>query len=127
MYNNKKRTKIVALLGAALVLGVCGCNAKTPVQEEQKQENIAGSVTEAVKKEPEEITKAVIKEEEGTAGETESTEAVEPQPGENAAPEPTDTEESEVTDVRKEMEPEELVLHVLTNAEGVHFTDGGAG
>lgn len=127
MYNNKKRTKIVALLGAALVLGVCGCDAKTPVQEEQKQENIAGSVTEAVKKEPEEITKAVIKEEEGTAGETEPKEAVEPQPGENAAPEPTDTEESEVTDVRKEMEPEELVLYVLTNAEEVHFTDGGAG
>ena len=149
MYYNKKKSKTIALLGVALVLGICGCNAKEPVQEEQKQANIAGSVTKATEKEPEEITKAaekepaevtkavtqesveitqaVIKGEEGTFGETEPTEAVEPQPGENAVPEPTDAEKQETTDALKEMEPEELVLHLLTNAEGVHFTDRGAG
>ena len=50
MYYNKKRTKTIALLGVALVLAICGCNAKGPVQEEQKQANIAGNVTEAAEK-----------------------------------------------------------------------------
>lgn len=126
----KKRTKIIALLGAILLLGVCGCNTEEPVQGESKQENVAGTVTEAVEKksaeitkavmqEPVEITQAVTKEEEGTAGEAE--------PADTAETQPTDTEKPEAEDVLKEMEPEELVLHVLTNAEGVHYTSGGVG
>lgn len=84
MYYNKKRTKIVALMGVILLFCVCGCNAEAPVQEEQRQENLPGTVTE-----------------------------------------PVETEEPEVTDVPKETEPGELVLHALTNAEDVYFTSGG--
>ncbi len=132
MYYNKKRTKSLALLGLLLMLGVCGCNAETPVREEEKLESIAGDVTEAVEKEPAEMTKAVTQEpveitqavtekEEETIREAEPKDAVEVQPGDAE-----DAEKAEVSDVLKEMEPEELVLHVLTNAEGVHFNSGGA-
>lgn len=147
MYHNKMRAKTIALLGVILLLGVCGCDTEVPVQEEQNRGSVAGTVaetagqegteiTEAVTQEPVEITQAVTEAEEGIAGEAKPTNAVEAQPedigketptdvGET---EPVDTEDSEktkVVDVLKEMEPEELVLHVLTNAEGVHFTDGG--
>ena len=138
MYYNKKRTKTVALLGVILLLGICGCDTEGTVQEAQKQENVTGTVTEAVVKETAGITQVVTEEEEGITGEAKPTNAVEAQPedigketptdvGET---EPVDTEDSEktkVVDVLKEMEPEELVLHVLTNAEGVHFTSGGVG
>ena len=121
MYYNKKRTKIVALMGVILLFCVCGCNAEAPVQEEQRQENLPGTVTEAVTQEPAEITQSVTEEE------LKPTEAVEADPTDTVEKEPVETEEPEVTDVRKEMEPEELVLHVLTNAEGVYFTSGGVG
>ncbi len=117
MYYNKKRTKAIALLGVIMLLGVCGCNTEAPVRGEQKQENVSGNVTEAVVQEAAGITQVVTEEEEETTGEAEPTGTVETQP--------TDAQEPEVTDVLKEMEPEELVLHVLTNAEGVYFTDGG--
>ncbi len=133
MYYNKKRTKTVALLGMILLLGICGCDTEGTVQEEQKQENVAGTVTEAavqevaeiteaVTQEPAEITQAITEEEEGTTGEVKPTETVETQTGDAE-----DTEEPEIADALKEMEPEELVLYVLTNAEGVHFTSGGVG
>ena len=122
MYYNKKRTKTIALLEVILLLGVCGCNTEVPVQEVQKQENVAGTVTEAVvqeetgitevvDEEEAEITQALTEEKLGTAGEVKPTETVKPEPG----------------DALKELEPEELVLHVLTNAEGVYFTSGGVG
>ncbi len=128
MYYNKKRTKTIALLGVILLLGVCGCNAEEPERVEQKQENVSGTVTEAVVREdakitkpatqePVEITQAVMEEEEETTGEAKPTDAVKEQP--------VDAQEPEVTDVLKEMEPDELVLHVLTNAEGVYFTSDG--
>lgn len=120
MYYNKKRTKTIALLGVILLLGVCGCNTEETKQKEKKQENTVETVTEAVGKEQAEITNAVTeKEEEGTDRGAESTEEVEPQPTENV--------ETEPTDVLQETEPEELVLHVLTNAEEVYFTSGGVG
>lgn len=111
MYYNKKRMNIVVLLGVIMLLGVCGCNTVTPVQEEKKQVIVTGDVTEKVEKDSAKITKtvmqdpieimqAVAKVEEGTAGEIKPTETV---------------------------EPEELVLHVLTNAEGVYVTGGGVG
>lgn len=155
MYYNKKRMKTIALLGVILLLGVCGCDAKTTVQEEKKRESVSGTVTEAViqkeaeitesvTQEPAEITQAVAKEEVGTTGEAEPTEEVEAQPGDmedteeektvdtgeeepadTVETESTDTEKQEATDVLKEMEPEELVVHVLTNAEGVYFTSEG--
>lgn len=106
-------------MGVALLFGICGCNAEIPEQEEQKQESVVGTVTEAVEKEPAEITQAVTEETVGITGEEESNDIGETQP--------VDTEETEVTNVLKEMEPEELVLHVLTNAEGVYFTSGGVG
>ena len=56
MYYNKKGTKTVALLGVILLLGICGCDTGEPVQEEQKQESVAGTVTETVVQEPVEIT-----------------------------------------------------------------------
>ena len=113
MYYNKKRTKTVALLGVILLLGICGCDTEGTVQEAQKQENVAGTVTEAVVKETAGITQAVTEEEEGITGEEKTTEAVE--------------EEPEVSDMLKKMESEELELHVLTNAEGVYFNSGGRG
>lgn len=120
MYYNKKRTKTIALLGVILLLGVCGCNTEETKQKEQKQEQTAEAVTEAVGKEQAETTNAVTeKEEEGTDRGTESIEEVEAQPTENV--------ETEPTDVPQETEPEELVLHALTNAEGVYFTSGGVG
>lgn len=147
MYHNKMRAKTIALLGVILLWGVCGCDTEVPVQEEQNRGSVAGTVaetagqegteiTEAVTQEPAEITQAVTEAEEGIAGEAKPTNAVEAQPedigketptdvGET---EPVDTEDSEktkVADVLKEMKPEEMVLHVLTNAEGVYFTDGG--
>ncbi len=120
MYYNKKRTKTIVLLGVILLLGVCGCNTEETKQKEQKQEKTAEAVTEAVGKEQAETTNAVAeKEEEGTDRGTESIEEVEAQPTENV--------ETEPTDVPQETEPEELVLHVLTNAEEVYFTSGGVG
>lgn len=52
MYYNKKRMKTIALLGVVLLLGICGCGAETTVQEEQKQENVAGTVADVVVQEP---------------------------------------------------------------------------
>lgn len=139
MYYNKKRTKTIALLGVVLLLVVCGCDTEATVREEQKQENVAGTVTEAVVQEPAEITEAVDEEPAEVTDapevtpvqitqvvmkeETETTRGTES--GSNVESEPVETEKPEVTDVLKEMEPEEMVLHVLTNAEGVHFTSGG--
>lgn len=176
MYYNKKRIKGIVLLGVCLMLGVCGCGAKTTVQEEQKQESVGGKVTEAVGLEEPGVTEAVVGEaeitqpvngeaagitqavtegEKGTIGEAEPTRDEEAQPADvgKEAPadiietqpmdaedteeteigEPVDTVETETVetekpedmDTLKEMEPEELVLHVLTNAEGVHFTSDG--
>lgn len=145
----KKKAKIVALLGACLVIGVCGCNAGTPVQEGQKQENMVETVTKAVEQDeaektqaapqqPAEITQAPAENEEEIAGEVKSTESVETQPTESGEEAPVDegepelmetedTEEPETTAALKEPEPEELVRHVLTNAEGVSFANGGEG
>ena len=155
MHYNKKRTKTVTLFGVILLLGVCGCNTEASVQEEQNRGSVAGTVTEAavqegakitetVTQEPAEIIQAVTEEEEGTTGAVKPTVAVEEEPGDmedteeekhvdtgeeepadTAETQPTDIKQPEVSDMLKKMEPEELVLHVLTNAEGVHFTDGG--
>ncbi len=100
MYYNKKRTKTVALLGVVLLLGVCGCDAEEPVQEEQKQESVAGTVTEAVVQEPAEITQPVTEGAEGTTKEAEPTAVV-------------------------EEEPEGQILRLLTEAEDLYFTSGG--
>jgi len=157
MYYNKKRTKTIALLGTILLLGVCGCGAEESVQEEQNRGSVSGTVTEAavqegaeiteaVTQEPAEITQVEIEEEEGTAGAVKPTAAAEAQPGdmedtEEEKPvdtgeeepadavetESTDTEKQEAMDVLKEMEPEELVVHILTNAAGVYYTSGGVG
>ena len=102
MYYNKKRTKIVTLMGVILLFCVCGCNAEAPVQEEQRQENLPGTVTEAVTQEPEEITQSVTEEE------LKPTEAVEA--------DPTDTIEEK---------PEEQILRLLTEAEDLYFNSGG--
>ncbi|MBR6535727.1 MAG: hypothetical protein IKT67_00845 [Lachnospiraceae bacterium] len=155
MYYNKKRMKAVALMGVILLLGVCGCTAEALDPEEQKQENMVETVTKAVEQDeaeptqavtqqPAEITQAVTEKEEEIAGEVKPTESVETQPADSGEEAPVDedeselpdaentenvedTEEPEATDVLKEPEPEELVRHVLTNAEGVPFTSGGEG
>lgn len=133
MYYNKKRTKIIVLLGVALLLSVCGCAIEVP---EQKIENIAGDVTDMAEQGGTEISEAANGEEIEIAGEVKSTEPVETQPVDMEEEEPADegkteaadTEDSTelvVTDILKEMEPEERVLYVLTNAEGVHFNSDG--
>jgi len=85
-----------------LLLGICGCGTETPEPKGQKQENVSGTVTEAVVQEPAEITQTV------TEGELKPTEAVEA--------EPTDTIEEK---------PEEQILRLLTEAEDLYFTSGG--
>ena len=135
MYYNKKRRKRIAVLGVILLLGVCGCAAEGPEPEEQKQENMIETVTKAVEQDEPEITQAVTQQPEDKAqasaepdGETEATEVVENQSADAKDIENTeDIEEPEATADLKEMEPEELVRHVLTNAEGVSFASGGEG
>lgn len=46
-----------------LLLGICGCNAEEPKQEEQKQENVAGTMTEVVEQEETKVTEAVKEDE----------------------------------------------------------------
>lgn len=138
MYYNKKRRKRIAVLGVILLLGVCGCAAEGPEPEEQKQENMIETVTKAVEQDEPEITQAVTQQPEDKAqasaepdGETEATEVVENQSADAKDIEDIenteDIEEPEATADLKEMEPEELVRHVLTNAEGVSFASGGEG
>lgn len=122
------------MLEVLLLLGVCGCNAETPVQEEHKQENAAETVTQAVVQDVTELTQSVkgedeavgvtqaaTEKEEAIIGEAESKDVMEVQPGDAE-----DAEKAEASEALKEMEPEELVLHVLTNAEGVYLNSGGA-
>lgn len=47
------------MLEVLLLLGVCGCNAETPVQEEHKQENAAETMTQAVVQDVTELTQSV--------------------------------------------------------------------
>lgn len=118
------------------MLGVCACNIEEPVPEDKKQESAAGTVTEAVERELVEITQAVTEKEAENAGNVELTETLESQPegiekealtdgGEKESVATEDTGKAETADELKKLEPEELVLHVLTNAKDIHFTDGG--
>lgn len=138
MCYNRKKAKIVALLGVYLVIGVCGCNAGTPVQKEQKQESVEETVTKAVEQDEPELTQTATQQPEDKAqasaepdGETDATEVVGNQSADAKDIEDIenteDIEEPEATADLKEMEPEELVRHVLTNAEEVSFASGGEG